>query len=68
MDQASIDHDALARLAKALAFILGADHATTVAVKAAAESGSALDAKKARALLLKLRPGDRKAAMTMLDG
>jgi hypothetical protein len=54
-------------LAKALAFICGANHSTTVALKAAAESSSERDIKKARALFLKLKPGDRRAAMTMLD-
>ena len=37
------------------------------ALKVAAESGSERDIKKARALFLKLKPGDRRAAMTMLD-
>ncbi|HEX9703535.1 MAG TPA: hypothetical protein VGA19_11840, partial [Rhodospirillales bacterium] len=68
MDETAIDRAAMGRLAKALVFICGADHATTVALKAAAESGSERDIKKARALFLKLKPGDRRAAMTMLDG
>ena len=68
MDEKTIDRAAMGRLAKALVFICGADHATTVALKAAAESGSERDIKKARALFLKLKPGDRRAAMTMLDG
>ena len=67
MDETAIDRAAMGRLAKALAFICGADHSTTVALKAAAESGSERDVKKARALFLKLKPGDRKAVMTMLD-
>ena len=54
-------------MAKALVFICGADNSTTVALKAAAESGSEREIKKARALFLKLKPGDRRAAMTMLD-
>ena len=54
------------RLAKALAFICGADHPTTAAMKAAAASGSERDVKTARALFLKLKPGDRRAALTML--
>jgi hypothetical protein len=38
-----------------------------VALKAAAESGTERDIKAARALFLKLKPGDRKAALTMLE-
>ena len=67
MDETAIDRAAMGRLAKALGFICGPDHSTTVALKAAAESGSERDIKKARALFLKLKPGDRRAAMTMLD-
>lgn len=67
MDETAIDREAMGRLAKALVFICGPDHSTTVALKAAAESGSERDIKKARALFLKLKPGDRRAAMTMLD-
>jgi len=67
MDETVIDRAAMGRLAKALVFICGPDHSTTVALKAAAESGSERDIKKARALFLKLKPGDRRAAMTMLD-
>ena len=66
MEETKIDHAAMERLAKALAFICGPDHSTTVALKAAAESGSEKDIKKARALFLKLKPGDRQAALTML--
>jgi len=66
MDEANIDRDAMGRLAKALTFICGADHPTTVALKAVAESGSAKDIKAARALFLKLKTGERKAALAML--
>ena len=67
MDETAIDRAAMGRLAKALVFICGADNSTTVALEAAAESGSERDIKIARALFLKLKPGDRRAAMTMLD-
>ena len=67
MDETKIDQAAMGRLAKALSFICGPEHATTVALKKAAESGSDQDAKRARALFLKLKPGDRRAAMTMLS-
>ncbi len=66
MDEAKIDRAAMGRLAKALAFICGADHPTTVALKAAAESGAEKDIKKARSLFLRLKPRDRQAAFTML--
>ena len=54
------------RLAKALAFILGPEHETTLALAAAAESGSERDVKKARTLFLRLKSADRRAALTML--
>jgi hypothetical protein len=66
MDEAKIDRATMGRLAKALDFICGPDHSTTVALKAAAESGSDQDIKKARTLFLRLKPGDRHAALAML--
>ena len=66
MEEEKIDRAAMGRLAKALVFICGPDHPTTVALKAAAESGSEQDIKKARTLFLRLKPGDRRAALTML--
>lgn len=67
MDETSIDRAAMARLAKALVFICGADHPTTVALAAAAESGSDRDIKNARTQFLRLKPGDRRAALTMIE-
>jgi hypothetical protein len=46
MDETTIDRDAMGRLAKALVFICGADHPTTVALKVATETGSARDIKR----------------------
>ncbi len=66
MEEAKIDRAAMGRLAKALAFICGPDHPTTVALKAAAESDSERDIKQARTLFLRLRPGERQAALTMI--
>ncbi len=66
MDETTIDRGAMGRLAKALTFVCGADHPTTVALKTAAESGSDRDIKAARSLFLKLKPGERKAALAML--
>ena len=65
MDE-TIDRDAMGRLAKALTFVCGADHPTTVALKTAAESGSDRDIKAARSLFMKLKPGERRAALAML--
>jgi len=67
MDETTIDRAAMGRLAGALAFICGADHPTTVALKTAAESGSERDIKTARTLFLRLKPSDRRAALTMLS-
>lgn len=66
MAEAKIDRAAMGRLAKALGFICGPDHPTAVALKVAAESGSEQDIAKARKLFLKLKPGDRQAALTMI--
>ncbi|MCZ6773274.1 MAG: hypothetical protein O7G83_15030 [Proteobacteria bacterium] len=68
MEELKIDREAMGRLAKALAFISGPDHPTTVALKLAAESGSEQDITKARKLFLGLKSGDRRAALTMLKG
>jgi hypothetical protein len=67
MDETKIDRAALGRLSKALAFICGADHPTTVALREAAENGSDRDIKNARALFLRLKSGDRKAALAMIE-
>lgn len=67
MDETKIDRDAMERLAKALNFICGPEHATTQALRRAASSGTEQDIKRARALFLKLKPGERRAAMTMLS-
>lgn len=67
VDEAKFDAAMMGRLAKALAFICGAEHAATKAVKAAAESGNERDIKKARQAFLKLKHGDRQAALTLLS-
>ena len=66
MDETTIDRATMGRLAKALNFICGADHPTTVALKLAAESGTAKDIKAARTLFLRLKSSERQAALTML--
>ena len=67
MDESIIDRALIGRLAKALSFICGAAHPTTVALQTAADSGTDRDIKLARALFLKLRATDRRAALAMLD-
>lgn len=66
MTDTKIDRDTMGRLAKALAFVLKPDDPTVLALKAAAENGTEQDIKKARTLFLKLKPGDRGAALAML--
>ncbi|MDX2288415.1 MAG: hypothetical protein NW217_06290 [Hyphomicrobiaceae bacterium] len=67
MDETKIDAAAMGRLSKALAFICGATHPATVALRLASETGAANDVKAARAHFLKLKSSDRKAAFAMLD-
>lgn len=66
MEELKFDRDAMGRLAKALVFICGSDNPTTVALQTASASGSERDIKKARKLFLSLKPGNRRAALTML--
>ncbi len=66
-DDLKIDAATMGRLANALTFICGADHAATKALKKASESGADKDVKAARAQFLKLKYGDRQAALTMLN-
>ena len=68
MEEPIFDQAAMGRLAKALVFICGKDHPTTITLQLAADTGSERDIKNARALFVKLKPGDRKAALAMLDG
>lgn len=67
MDEATIDREAMGRLAKALVFVCGADHPTTLALQAAAQSGTERDIKNARTLFLRLKPSDRRAALAMIE-
>ena len=67
MEETRIDLASMGRLSKALTFICGGDHPTTIALKLAAETGLDRDIKKARALFLQLKIGDRKAALSMID-
>jgi hypothetical protein len=68
MAEKTIDLETIKKLAGALSFIKGAADPCTVAMKAAAESGDAKDVKRAHAAFLKLKPGDRAAALAMISG
>lgn len=58
--------EAMARLARAVGFVCGADNAAALALAKAAKSGTERDVKQARTLFLRLKPGERKAALSML--
>jgi hypothetical protein len=66
MDETGIDRETMGRLANALAFIRSAEDPVVVALRLAASSGKEADVKKARALFLKLKPGDRRSALAAL--
>jgi hypothetical protein len=66
-DEPKFDAAMMGRLGQALTFICGAEHAATVALKKAAETGSDKDVKAARGQFLKLKPNERRAALAMLD-
>ena len=67
MDDTALDPKMMGKLAHAVAFISGADHPAAVALKAAADSGAEKDIKAARKVFLRLKPTERRAALTMLD-
>lgn len=67
LDETAIDLVAIGRLAKALTFISGAGHPTTIALSKAAESQSERDIKNARVMFLQLKPGVRKAALALIS-
>jgi len=67
MEETKIDRETMGKLAKALAFILKPNDPVVLALKKAAESGEERDVKQARTLFLRLKPGDRRAALTMLS-
>jgi hypothetical protein len=67
MDDISIDPKMMGQLAHAVGFICGADHATTMALKKAADSGAVKDIAAARKAFLKLKPSERRGALSMLE-
>lgn len=66
MDETKIDAAMMGRLAKALEFICGLEHPVVKALRLASTSGSDRDVKAARSQFLKLKSGDRQAALTMV--
>ncbi len=66
-DDFKFDAAMMGRLSGALSFIVGADHAATKALKTASETGSDKDIKAARTQFMRLKPADRRAALTMLS-
>jgi hypothetical protein len=66
MDDTKIDAAMMGRLASALTFICGADHVAVKALKKASETSADKDVKAARSQFLKLKYGDRQAAIEML--
>lgn len=66
MDETSINREAMGKLAGALSFICGANHPAIAALKKASETGDERDIKAARTQFLKLKSGERHAAMEML--
>ncbi len=67
MSDIKIDRESMGKLAGALSFICGPGDPTAAALKLAAESGLEKDIKQARTLFLRLKPGDRNAALAMLS-
>jgi len=67
VEETGIDRETMGRLAKALAFICKPDDPAVLALKRAAETGTESDIKKARTHFLRLKPGDRRAALSMLS-
>ena len=59
------DAAAMHRLGQALAFVCGPDHAATLAVRRAVESGAADDVARARAMFLQLGARDQRAALAI---
>jgi len=59
------DTAATGRFAQALAFVCGMDHPATLAAQLAAQSGTADDVQRARAMFLQLTVQDQRAALAI---
>ena len=57
----------MGRLAQPIAFILGAEHPTAVAMKTAGERGFSQDIKQAQIAFNRMKSSDRSTVMDMLD-
>ena len=66
MEETRIDRETMGRLAKAMAFIGSPDDPVVAALRQAAETGTDRDIRQARALFLKLKSADRRAALASL--
>jgi len=67
MDETALDQETMGRLVKPVAFILGADHPTTKAMRNAAERGFLQDLKQAQIAFNRMKSTDRDTVMDMLD-
>ena len=67
MDETALDQETMGRLVKPIAFILGADHATTKAFRNAAERGFSQDLKQAQIAFNRMKSADRSTVMDMLE-
>jgi len=66
-DDTEIDRETMGRLAKALAFILGAEDPTTLALKLAAERGFKQDIAAAQIKFKRMKASDREVALSMIE-
>lgn len=67
MDETALDQETMGRLVKPAAFILGADHPTTKALRNAAERGFSQDIKQAQIAFNRMKPTDRSTVMDMIE-
>ena len=68
VDETRIDRESIGRLARALSFIKSANDPIAIALRQAVEYGAERDTKRARALFLKLKPAERRAALAAIAG
>jgi hypothetical protein len=66
-DDFKFDAAMMGKLAGAVSFVAGAEHPATKALQAAAATGSEKDIKAARTQFLRLKPADRRAALTIIS-
>jgi hypothetical protein len=67
MEETKIDRAIMGRLAKSVAFVCGKEHPAVAALSLASETGLERDIKQARTQFLRLKSGERQAALSMLD-